>query len=328
MSDKEIIVTNGYFNNIRLFGGKTTFPALTKVKRDDPPYVPPYGLRLYFSQWDEVGHPIDGNIGNYRTTSPEHIPQLESAGRFSSNPVVFSQNDLSGKTFLDVISDLLPGKAIPPGDITEPEFQGFVPGDPGDPDAEPPIPSTPPYNPPDSPYLMNLTLGTTDPPENYDPENNFDPNVKVRYTGHENTTYEFTPEGTIIVHWEGESWMYYVGVPNPNIPGNMPIGGPADPAYPSYPTRLIYQFVFTEPKDNTSNESVPYPYPGTDDGDDDPDENKWITTSKLEQFSGNLYLPITLSWERLAFDYEVRTREVKGVNQPVIVIKNLKRLGK
>lgn len=329
LADQEIIVTNGYFNNIRLFGTNSTIKVPAAAAKRDDPYTPTYGLKIFFEQWDEVGHPIDGNIGHFTSTEPEPIPQLNITGneRFDNHPVVFSPTDLRGRTLLQVISEVLPTNAG--GDITEPEFQGFVPGTPGDPETNPPTDPTPPYNPPDSPYLMNLTLGTVDPPPGYDPDEEFNEAVKVRYTGHEDTRYEFEEDGTIKVHWEGESWMYFVGVPNSTIMTDPNVPPQSSPDYPSYPTRLIYQFVFTEPQNTTG---TPPAYPGVDgpDGDIDDSTNKWITESKLLPIedSPNKYLPITLSWERLKFDYEVRTQVVKGVNRQVVAIKNLKRLGR
>jgi hypothetical protein len=308
MAGKEIIVTNGYFNNIRLFGGSTAFPALAKAKRDDPPpYTPTYGLKLFFAQWDETGHPVEGNIGNFTGTEPEPIPQVPN--RFDITPVVFSPGDISGKTLLQVISEVLPINAG--GDITEPEFQGY---DPGDPDANPPVP---PSNPVDSPYLMSLTLGVESPVD-----------TRVRYEGHEDTKYEFEDDGTIKIHWEGESWMYYVGVPNPTIMIDENVPSQGDPEYPSYPTRLIYQFVFRAPQTPAG---TPPAYPGTDGGDGDTSTNKWITTSKLIPGSDDdspLYLPITLSWERLEFNYIYGVREVNGIKRQVGIIKDLKRLGR
>ncbi|MDR1378631.1 MAG: hypothetical protein LBJ36_06215 [Synergistaceae bacterium] len=282
MAGKEIIVTNGYFNNLRLFGANTTFPAAAKAAQATRDVT--YGLKLYFEQWDEVGSPIGEDIGIYSGTSPTAIPQV--LGRFAAVPVVFTPAEISSKgTLLRVISELLPGKAG--GDITEPEFQGYDPG------------GNPP-NPVDSPYLMNLTLGTTDPAGSNNPN---DPNQKVRYTGHESTDYEFGEDGSIVIHWKGESWMYFVGSPNPNLtPGSPPPQEPDVPHYPNYPEYLIYQFVFDGPN-------------GT---------NEYITPGKIVDG----YLVMTLSWERLSFDYIYGVREVDGVKRQAGIIKNLKRLGK
>jgi hypothetical protein len=289
MAVKGIIIPGVAFNNLNLkiLGGKPKI-AVPKRKVLTTPVAVSYGVKLWFQQWDQT-------IAESATNPGALIPN--GGESLYTTPIVYAPNTVTqianGDSFLKLLRGL-PQKTTgePSGVVSSVVFQGD---------------DNPNYDHDTSPYLMDMTVDN------------------VTYAGWENTSYDM--EGSkIVIHWEGESWMYFVG-----SPGDLReiIDGSSEPhgdVY--YPVYLIYQFTFVEPGAGTGPDIN---NPGNDALNG---FNRYITSSGdnptlvVDPNDSNTYLNLTMSWEKMEFDYEVRAEAVDGTGKLVFEIKNFKILNR
>lgn len=161
-------------------------------------------------------------------------------------------------------------------------------------------------SPPDDNWLMSITLDGK------------------QFTGNEDTTITGPLEdGSYDVHWEGESWMYFVGSPTAL---RLDLNGSSEPhGDVKYPIYLIKEFGFFNRTDATGKTpDDEFPNKDADIGE----FNRYITTTSNvlhpDPDSEKLYLDMTLSWETLEFDYNYKPEVIDGVAKIVYKIKNFK----